>query len=151
MSSRFPLATTTWDQAEYDSLQRVIDSGMFSMGSEVATFEAQFASFFGSKYAVMVNSGSSANLLMTSALFYSQNPDLQLRAGDEVIVRKQSSANNGDIVIALTSEDEATCKRFYREDNYYRLQPENDSMNAILLDEVIILGKVVSLYRSHIF
>lgn len=71
--------------------------------------------------------------------------------GDEVIVRKQSSANNGDIVIALTSEDEATCKRFYREDNYYRLQPENDSMSAILLNEVIILGKVVSLYRSHIF
>ncbi len=86
MSNRFPLATTTWDQAEYDSLQRVIDSGMFSMGSEVAAFEAQFASFFGSNYAVMVNSGSSANLLMTSALFYSQNPDLQLRAGDEVIV-----------------------------------------------------------------
>ncbi|WP_313468110.1 transcriptional repressor LexA, partial [Carnobacterium sp.] len=71
--------------------------------------------------------------------------------GDEVIVRKQSSANNGDIIIALTNEDEATCKRFYRESNYYRLQPENDTMDAIILDEVTVLGKVVGLYRSHIF
>lgn len=71
--------------------------------------------------------------------------------GDEVIVRKQSSANNGDIVIALTNEDEATCKRFYKEDRYYRLQPENETMDAIILDEVSILGKVVGLYRSHIF
>lgn len=71
--------------------------------------------------------------------------------GDEVIVRKQSSANNGDIVIALTNEDEATCKRFYKEDHYYRLQPENETMDAIILDEVSVLGKVVGLYRSHIF
>ncbi len=86
MSMRFPLATSSWDQAEQDALQRVIKSDMFSMGAEVATFERQFADFFGAKYAVMVNSGSSANLLMTGALFYSQNPDLQLKPGDEVIV-----------------------------------------------------------------
>lgn len=86
MTARFPLATTTWDHLEYDALQRVIASRMFTMGAEVSTFEAQFARYFGAKYAVMVNSGSSANLLMTAALFYSQNPDLQLRPGDEVIV-----------------------------------------------------------------
>lgn len=70
--------------------------------------------------------------------------------GDEVIVRKQSSADNGDIVIAMTTEDEATCKRFFVEKDHYRLQPENDSMSPILLDEVTILGKVVGLYRSHV-
>lgn len=86
MAFRFPLATSSWDQAEQDALQRVIKSDMFSMGPEVRAFEDQFAAYFGSKYAVMVNSGSSANLLMTGALFYSQNPDLKLNAGDEVIV-----------------------------------------------------------------
>lgn len=86
MSFNYPLATSSWDQDEQDALQRVIASDRFSMGSEVATFEKQFAAHFGSKYAVMVNSGSSANLLMVAALFYSQNPDLKLNAGDEVIV-----------------------------------------------------------------
>lgn len=70
--------------------------------------------------------------------------------GDQVIVRKQETANNGDIVIAMTDEDEATCKRFYKEDGYFRLQPENDSLEPIILDNVSILGKVVSLYRSEV-
>ena len=69
---------------------------------------------------------------------------------DSVIVRKQTSASNGEIVIAITDEDEATCKRFFKEDNYFRLQPENDNMGPIILDDVRILGKVVGLYRSHI-
>ena len=86
MSFKYPLATSSWDQDEQDALQRVIASDRFSMGDEVATFEKQFAAHFGSKYAVMVNSGSSANLLMVAALFYSQNPDLKLSAGDEIIV-----------------------------------------------------------------
>lgn len=84
MNVKFPLATSSWDQKEYDALQRVIDSNMFSMGPEVRTFEEQFASQFGSKYAVMVNSGSSANLLMTAALFYTKTP--KLKRGDEIIV-----------------------------------------------------------------
>ncbi|WP_161973009.1 transcriptional repressor LexA [Enterococcus faecalis] len=70
--------------------------------------------------------------------------------GDQVIVRKQSNANNGDIVIAMTDEDEATCKRFFREVDHIRLQPENDALAPILLDNVTILGKVVGLYRNHI-
>ncbi|CCN35034.1 DegT/DnrJ/EryC1/StrS aminotransferase [Vibrio nigripulchritudo SO65] len=79
-----PLATTTWDEKEYQALQTVIDSGMFSMGKYVAEFEKQFAEFVGSKYCVMVNSGSSANLLTIASMFYrSENP---LKAGDEVIV-----------------------------------------------------------------
>ncbi|GBG05171.1 transcriptional repressor LexA [Lactobacillus rodentium] len=70
--------------------------------------------------------------------------------GDNVIVRKQSSAHNGEIVVAMTDEDEATVKRFYKEDNYYRLQPENDTMAPIILNSVQILGKVVGLYRNNI-
>jgi len=77
--------------------------------------------------------------------------DVGILDGDQVIVRKQESANNGDIVIAMTDEDEATCKRFFKEDDHIRLQPENETLNPIILDDVKILGKVISLYRSHIF
>ena len=86
MSHKYPLATATWDQAEYTALQDVITSGMFTMGPKVFEFEKQFASYLGAKHCVMVNSGSSANLLMVAALFYSKNPALALKAGDEVIV-----------------------------------------------------------------
>ena len=86
MKTRFPLATSTWDQKEYESLQRVIDSGMFSMNTEVSEFEKQFADYFDTKFAIMVNSGSSANLLMTGALFYTKNERLKLKPGDEIIV-----------------------------------------------------------------
>src|SRR5699024_3603789 len=65
---------------------------------------------------------------------------------DAVIVRKQASAENGDIVIAITEDEEATCKRFYKETDHYRLQPENDELEPIILDYVQILGKVVGLY-----
>lgn len=71
--------------------------------------------------------------------------------GDKVIVRRQNTANNGDVVIAMTSDNEATCKRFFKEESYYRLQPENDTMDPIILDHVTILGKVVGLFRDNIF
>ena len=70
--------------------------------------------------------------------------------GDKVIVRRQNTANNGD-VIAMTSDNEATCKRFFKEESYYRLQPENDTMDPIILNHVTILGKVVGLFRDNIF
>lgn len=70
--------------------------------------------------------------------------------GDYVIVRQQATAENGQIVIAMTEDGEATCKRFYKESNYFRLQPENSTMAPILLNQVTILGKVVSLYREHL-
>ncbi|QYN56774.1 transcriptional repressor LexA [Lactobacillus panisapium] len=70
--------------------------------------------------------------------------------GDNVIVRKQSSATNGEIVVAMTDENEATVKRFYKEKDHYRLQPENDNMAPIILNSVHILGKVVGLYRNNI-
>ena len=66
--------------------------------------------------------------------------------GDYVVVRKQPTAYNGDIVVAMV-EDDATVKRFYRENGHFRLQPENPTMEPIIVPEVTILGKVVSLYR----
>ena len=66
--------------------------------------------------------------------------------GDYVVVRKQPTAYNGDIVVAMV-EDDATVKRFYRENGHFRLQPENSTMEPIIVPEVTILGKVVSLYR----
>ncbi|KGR79638.1 transcriptional repressor LexA [Ureibacillus manganicus] len=67
--------------------------------------------------------------------------------GDYVIVKKTATANNGEIVVAMTEEDEATVKRFYKEKNHFRLQPENSSMDPIYVNQVSILGKVVGLYR----
>ncbi|QKL21728.1 repressor LexA [Bacillus altitudinis] len=67
---------------------------------------------------------------------------------DYVIVRQQSTANNGDIVVAMTEEDEATVKRFYKEDTHFRLQPENPSMEPIILQNVSILGKVIGVFRN---
>ncbi|MEG0996363.1 MAG: S24 family peptidase, partial [Clostridia bacterium] len=66
--------------------------------------------------------------------------------GDYVVVRKQATAYNGDIVVAMI-EDDATVKRFFRENGGFRLQPENPTMKPILTRELTILGKVVSLYR----
>jgi CDP-6-deoxy-D-xylo-4-hexulose-3-dehydrase len=86
MNKTFPLATTTWDQREFSALQKVIESNKFSMGTEVSKFEKKFANFFSTKYAVMTNSGSSANLIMIASLFYSNNSKLKLKRGDEVIV-----------------------------------------------------------------
>ena len=65
---------------------------------------------------------------------------------DKIIVQQTSTANNGDIVVALV-DDSATVKTYYKEDGRYRLQPENDSMDPIYVDEVMILGKVVGLFR----
>lgn len=66
--------------------------------------------------------------------------------GDSVLVRQQTTAENGDIVVALI-EDSATVKTYYKEDNHYRLQPENDTMEPIIVDDCQILGKVFGVFR----
>jgi CDP-6-deoxy-D-xylo-4-hexulose-3-dehydrase len=83
---KFPLATATWGAEELAAMQRVIASGQLTMGTEVLAFEQAFAAYVGSRHCVMVNSGSSANLLMVAALFYTKNYALRLNRGDEVIV-----------------------------------------------------------------
>jgi repressor LexA len=67
--------------------------------------------------------------------------------GDYVVVKQQQTANNGEIVVAMTEDDEATVKRFFKEESYFRLQPENSSMEPIIVEKVSILGKVVGVYR----
>jgi len=66
--------------------------------------------------------------------------------GDSILVQKQSHAKNGDFVVALI-DDSVTVKTFYKEKDYYRLQPENDYMDPIIVPEVEILGKVIGLFR----
>ncbi|MGO9361262.1 MAG: DegT/DnrJ/EryC1/StrS family aminotransferase, partial [Xanthobacteraceae bacterium] len=80
----YDLAASTWGPEELDAIQRVIASDRFTIGPHVAEFECVFADYHNSKYAVMVNSGSSANLLAVATLFYKSERPLQ--RGDEVIV-----------------------------------------------------------------
>lgn len=68
--------------------------------------------------------------------------------GDKVLVKRQPNAENGDMVVALL-DDSATVKTFYNEGDHYRLQPENDTMDPILVDQVEILGKVIGLFRLY--
>ena len=67
---------------------------------------------------------------------------------DYVIVKRQNTANNGDIVVAMTDEDEVTLKTFYKEQDHIRLQPENDTIAPLIFDNITILGKAIGLYRS---
>lgn len=68
--------------------------------------------------------------------------------GDIVIVERQNTARNGEIVVAMTDENEVTLKTYYKEADHFRLQPENDTMDPIILDNVTILGKAIGLYRK---
>ena len=66
--------------------------------------------------------------------------------GDYILVEQQTTANDGDMVVALV-DDSATVKTFYKENGYYRLQPENDFMEPIIVSDVMIMGKVIGMFR----
>jgi len=68
--------------------------------------------------------------------------------GDRLIVERKNTANNGDTIVAMNDNNEVTVKTFYKENGYFRLQPENDTMEPIILKEVTILGKAIGLYRK---
>ena len=68
--------------------------------------------------------------------------------GDIIIVERKSTATNGEKIVAMTDDNEVTVKTYYKENGHFRLQPENDTMDPIILDKVSILGKVVGLYRK---
>ena len=67
---------------------------------------------------------------------------------DYVIVKRQNDAKNGDIVVAMTDENEVTLKTFYKEKDHIRLQPENDTMEPLIFPNITILGKAIGLYRK---
>lgn len=81
---QYKLATSTWDKKEIEAIQKVIESDIYSMSKCVEQYELEFASYFGSRYAVMTSSGSTANLIMTAALFFRKQNNL--KRGDEIIV-----------------------------------------------------------------
>ena len=70
---KYKLASSTWDHKEIEAIQNVIDSNMYSMGDRVREYEHEFANFFKSKYAIMTSSGSTANLLMIAAMFFTKD------------------------------------------------------------------------------
>ncbi len=74
--------------------------------------------------------------------------DAGILDGDIIVARKTPAASNGEIVVAMV-EDEATVKRFFKENGHYRLQPENSTMEPIIVPEVSILGKVISVIRNY--
>lgn len=107
-----PLATATWDDAEYRAIDEVVASGRFTMGPQVEEFEREFAAVLGSRSAVMVNSGSSANLVGIAAAVH--DPDIDLSPGDEVIVPAVSWATTyypvtqAGLVLRFVDIDERT-------------------------------------------
>src|SRR5215510_93172 len=80
----YELAASTWGQEEVEALRKTIEAGRLTMGEQVAAFEQEFAAYFGMRHGVMVNSGSSANLIAVASLFFKKERPLQ--RGDEVIV-----------------------------------------------------------------
>ena len=93
-------------------------------------------------------SGVSGNNLFALRVKGESMINAHILDGDIVIVEQCHTAQNGDIVVALVGE-EATVKRFYKEDGHFRLQPENDTMDPIIVDNVDVLGKVVGLFRTY--
>ncbi|MBQ2831603.1 DegT/DnrJ/EryC1/StrS aminotransferase family protein [Methanobrevibacter sp.] len=96
MMINYVLAKDTWEQEEFDAIMRVIESNRFTMGPEVESFEKEFAEYFGSKHAIMVNSGSSANLIAIASLILSDK--YNLNPGDEVIVPAVSWATTYSVL-----------------------------------------------------
>ncbi len=86
MSNKFPLSYDSWDHEEIEAISQVVKDKFFTMSKKVKKFEEEFSNYIGSKYSIMVNSGSSANLLMVASLFYTKDYKKKLKRGDEVIV-----------------------------------------------------------------
>ena len=86
MSHKFPLSYDSWDHEELEAISQVVKDRFFTMSTKVKKFEEEFSNYIGSKYSIMVNSGSSANLLMIASLFYTSDHKKKLKRGDEVIV-----------------------------------------------------------------
>ncbi|MDA9757481.1 DegT/DnrJ/EryC1/StrS family aminotransferase [Pseudomonadota bacterium] len=83
---KYRLASTTWGDEEINAINKVVEKGFYSMSDFVFQYEKEFAEFFGSRYCIMTSSGSTANLLMIAALFFTKDKKLKLKRGDEIIV-----------------------------------------------------------------
>ncbi|WP_232700046.1 transcriptional repressor LexA [Brevibacillus daliensis] len=124
-----------------ESVVRVPVVGKVTAGQPISAFE-QVEEYF----PLPENIVTSDNVFMLRVIGESMI-EAGILDGDYVIVRQQNVANNGDIVVAMTEEDEATVKRFFKEKTHFRLQPENSQLEPIILESVTILGKVIGVYR----
>lgn len=135
------LATITTISEDYSNLTRIPVLGTVTCGEPILAVQTNEEYFM-----VSPTLFRGDNLFMLTA-----QGDSMINAGiydgDKIVLKQQSYADNGDIVAALI-EDSATIKRYFKEDGHYRLQPENDSMSPIIVDNVQIIGKVVGLVRK---
>ena len=95
-----------------------------------------------------VNMFNTRNEIFTLKVSGESMINIGIHDGDILIVERKNTARNGETVVAMNEDGEATVKTFYKEDGYFRLQPENDTMEPIILKEVTILGKAIGLYRK---
>ena len=117
--------------------------GKITAGSPIEAIERPDEYFSLPAYLIPNNKEVFTLLVSGTSMIYAGILD-----GDIVIVERRNSARNGEIVVAMTDENEVTLKTFYKESGYFRLQPENDTMDPIILDNVTILGKAIGLYRK---
>lgn len=99
-------------------------------------------------FALPSNMFTSKNEIFTLKVSGESMINVGIYDGDILIVERTNTARNGDTVVAMNTDNEATVKTFYKENGYFRLQPENDTMEPIILNEVTILGKAIGLYRK---
>ena len=99
-------------------------------------------------FSLPVNLVSTKNEVFTLKVSGESMINVGIYDGDILIVERRNTARNGETVVAMNNDGEATVKTFYKENGYFRLQPENDTMEPIILKEVTILGKVIGLYRK---
>ena len=126
-----------------DDVIKVPLLGKITAGNPITAIE-QPNEFFDLPQALIPNNGDCFVLHVSGTSMINKG----IFDNDYVIVKRQNNANNGDIVVAMTDEDEVTLKTFYKEKDCIRLQPENDTMAPIILDNVTILGKAIGLYRK---
>lgn len=143
-----PRAIEVLDQSDMNGLQKVEVRhvpliGKVTAGSPITAIENI------EEYFPLPNTyGSADDHIFMLEIMGESMIDAGILNGDYVIVRQTNTASNGDIVVAMTIDNEATVKRFFKEDGYFRLQPENATMAPIIVEDVTILGKVVGLYRT---
>lgn len=117
--------------------------GKITAGSPIEAIETPNESFF-----LPSNLVSKKEEVFTLKVSGESMINVGIYDGDILIVERCATAKNGDCVVAMNKDGEATVKTFYKEDGYFRLQPENDTMDPIILKEVTILGKAIGLYRK---
>ena len=126
-----------------DDVVKVPLLGKITAGSPITAIE-QPDEFFDLPASLMPKSGEVFTLHVSGESMINKG----IYDNDYVIVKRQNDAKNGDVVVAMTSENEVTLKTFYKEKDHIRLQPENDTMEPLIFPNITILGKAIGLYRK---